>query len=174
MLLYAGETKPEAGQKTNYGPGGYQAWSKQNEAGQRINKDSGPDSWQFWGPNRQLLNDQKPEAGQKTNYGPDGYQAWSKQNEAGQSANKNSGPNSWQFWGPNRQLLNDATKPEAGQKTNYGPDGYQAWAKQNEAGQRVQKDSGPDSWQFWGPNRQLLTTGVLLLVTLCAGSSYAG
>jgi hypothetical protein len=26
----------------------------------------------------------------------------------------------------------------------------------NEAGQRVQKDSGPDSWQFWGPQRQLL------------------
>jgi hypothetical protein len=40
-----------------------------------------------------------------------------------------------------------------------GPDSWQFWNKQNEAGQRVQKDSGPDSWQFWGPNRQLLATG---------------
>ena len=108
------DKKPEAGQKTNYGPDGYQAWKKQNEAGQRINKDSGPDSWQFWGPNRQLLNQvNKPEAGQKTNYGPDGYQAWSKQNEAGQRVQKDSGPDSWQFWGPNRQLLNKETEGES-------------------------------------------------------------
>jgi hypothetical protein len=33
-------------------------------------------------------------------------------------------------------------------------------AKADEAGQRQNGgDSGPDSWQFWGPNRQLLNAG---------------
>jgi hypothetical protein len=57
------------------------------------------------------------------------------------------------------------TGQEAGQKTDYaGPDSWQFWNKQNEAGQNTQAinrggrggNSGPDSWQFWGPNRQLL------------------
>lgn len=48
--------------------------------------DSGPGSWQFWGPNRQLLATEKQESAQA-------------------SAGGASGPDSWQFWGPNRQLL---------------------------------------------------------------------
>ena len=87
-------------------PSGEEQVEAQNEAGQRSGGNSGPDSWQFWAPNRQLLADPKPEAGQHTNFGPDGYQAWAKNNEAGQKTQGGaSGPDSWQFWAPNRQLL---------------------------------------------------------------------
>lgn len=55
---------------------------------------------------------------------------------------------------------------EAGQKAqkDSGPDSWQFWNKQNEAGQTINRrggggNSGPDSWQFWAPNRQLLATG---------------
>jgi hypothetical protein len=59
---------------------------------------------------------------------------------------------------------------EAGQKAQEsGPDSWQFWNKQNEAGQKVDGgSSGPDSWQFWKPSRAMLATGVpCALVCAC-------
>lgn len=78
---------------------------------------SGPDSWQFWAPNRQLLAAQQQESAQTANggsSGPDSWQFWgpnrqllaAQQQESAQATTGgSSGPDSWQFWGPNRQLL---------------------------------------------------------------------
>ena len=79
------------------------------------------------------------------------------------SGGGNSGPDSWQFWGPNRQLLQDGN--EKGQWTGAGLGGGHSGPggmhnQQKEAGQKKNGgNSGPDSWQFWGPNRQLLNQG---------------